>query len=55
MQERRLLLRRKIELLRECLRQGVESEVAETYLTEIAAAEAELRRIEKDAERDRRH
>jgi len=44
-QTRQADLRRKITLLREYLRQGEETEMALDHLREIAAAEAELRRI----------
>jgi len=42
------LLRRRITLYREYLRQGVASELASQYLREIVAAENELGRISDD-------
>lgn len=43
MEERRSLLRRKIDLLREYLKEGVDISIASSYLREIAEAELELR------------
>lgn len=43
MDERKMLLRRKIDLLRHCLHEGVELGIAATYLREIAEAEWELK------------
>ena len=43
MDERKKLLRRKIDLLRHYLREGVEVGIAATYLREIAEAEWELK------------
>jgi hypothetical protein len=42
------LLRRRITLYREYLRQGVASELASQYLREIIAGERELERISDD-------
>jgi hypothetical protein len=50
--ERLALLRRKIDLLRGYLREGVELGVAATYLREIAEAEWELRHLEGLLERE---
>jgi hypothetical protein len=52
MNERLVLLRRKIDLLRGYLRDGVELGIAASYLREIAEAEWELRRLEGSLERE---
>jgi hypothetical protein len=51
-EERLALLRRKIELLRSYLADGVEVSIAAAYLREIAEAEWELRRLEGFLERE---
>lgn len=45
MEERRTLLRHKINILRQHLREGVDIGLAATYLREIAEAEWELRNL----------
>ncbi len=47
MEDRPSFLRRKIRLLLEFLRDGVEADHAAAYLREIAEAERELRMLEK--------
>jgi hypothetical protein len=46
MEPRAEILRRRAALYRECLSRGVDSELAGLYLRKIAAAAAELARIE---------
>jgi hypothetical protein len=41
-------LRRKIAILRDYLREGVDLDLASMYLRDIAVAEAELKRLEDD-------
>lgn len=43
MDDRRSLLRRKIDIFRACLREGVEISTAANYLLELVEAERELR------------
>jgi hypothetical protein len=50
MEKRRSLLQRKIEILRACLRDGVDASVAASYLREIAEAEHELRHLGAEPE-----
>lgn len=45
MEKRRSLLHRKSEILRACLREGVDTSLAVNYLREIAEAEQELRHL----------
>ena len=45
------ILRRRMTLYREYLKQGVSSELASQYLREIVAAERELERISDDKKR----
>jgi hypothetical protein len=46
MEDRRATLRRKIEILKGYLREGVPGDLAATYLFEIAETEEELRQLE---------
>ena len=47
-EERAELLRRRLELYRRYLREGVDASLAEQYLRQIAEDEAELRQIGTD-------
>lgn len=49
MNERAEILRHRIALYRQYLAEGVEAELAQHYLREIAGAEAELAAIEKES------
>ena len=51
MEERAAILRRRIELYRRYLREGVDAGLATEYLWQISQAEAELAEIESDPER----
>ena len=51
MKDRPEALRRRIATYRRHLAEGVDLELAQRYLIEIAAAEAEFARIEQDGER----
>lgn len=53
MEDRPSFLRRKIRLLLEFLRDGVEADHATAYLRDLAEAERELRMLEKGWRRDR--
>ena len=49
MEKRAETLRRRLALCRRYLAEGVDTEFARKYLSEIASAEAELARLEKDS------
>ena len=51
MKERADILRRKIALYRKYLSEGIESDLARSYLREILEAETELAQIEKNTDR----
>jgi len=54
MDDRRALLRRKIELLETYLRDGIDAELAAAYLEEITRARRELRELDAGKPGDRR-
>lgn len=52
METRAEILHRRIAHHRDCLRAGVDSELARRYLRHIAEAEAELARIDEQRQKD---